>query len=154
MIKVISNPLKKELIARTILYDLPEWFGIPEATEEYINKSRDMLMFVSLDDNNEANGFVCIEPHNTDTIEIYVMGVLKKQRKKGIGRDLIKKVNEYAKAEGYKLIEVKTLDESFPDQGYQETRLFYQSVGFSKLETILSLWGETCPCLIMVKIIS
>lgn len=153
MIKIISNPLKKELIARSILYDLPEWFGIPEATEEYINRSREMLMFASLDGNNDANGFICLESHNEDTLEIYVMAVLKKERNKGIGKELIKNINEYAKQKGYKLIEVKTLDDSHPDKGYKETRQFYQKVGFYKLETITTLWGETSPCLIMVKIV-
>lgn len=154
MIKIINNPLKKELISRTILYDLPDWFGIPEATEEYIARSKDLLMYASLDDNNEANGFISLLPHNKDTIEIYVMGVLKKDRHKGIGKDLIKVTTEYAKDKGYKFIEVKTLDDSDPDKGYQETRQFYQRVGFYKLETIKELWSETSPCLIMVKIVA
>lgn len=36
MIKQILNNDDKQKIARIILEALPEWFGIPEATEEYI----------------------------------------------------------------------------------------------------------------------
>ena len=39
-IQRIDNNAAKASIARTVLEALPEWFGIPEATEEYIADSK------------------------------------------------------------------------------------------------------------------
>ena len=36
-VKEIRDRKEKEEIAREILNDLPEWFGLPESTEEYIS---------------------------------------------------------------------------------------------------------------------
>ena len=38
-IREIALPEEKQRIAREVLEALPEWFGIPEAREEYIEKS-------------------------------------------------------------------------------------------------------------------
>ena len=35
----VSDPARRVEIARTILSQLPEWFGIPEAREAYIRES-------------------------------------------------------------------------------------------------------------------
>ena len=40
-IKEITDKKEKEIISRDILNDLPEWFGMPESTEEYIKDSQD-----------------------------------------------------------------------------------------------------------------
>ena len=55
-----------------------------------------------------------------------------------------------ARAEGVRLLEVKTLGASHPDPHYARTRHFYEAVGFLPLEET-DLWGEGAPCLIMVK---
>ena len=36
MIIQVENNKEKEMISRTILEALPDWFGLPEAREEYI----------------------------------------------------------------------------------------------------------------------
>ena len=41
----IENDEDKKYITRTILEELPEWFGIPEAREEYIRNSAEKLSF-------------------------------------------------------------------------------------------------------------
>jgi hypothetical protein len=46
---------------------------------------------------------------------------------------------------------VKTLSDVKPDDAYAKTRSFYAEMGFRPLETIVEIWGETNPCLIMVK---
>ncbi len=42
IIKQIENPTEKAAIAKQVLDDLPEWFGIPESTANYIEKSKNM----------------------------------------------------------------------------------------------------------------
>ena len=70
----------------------------------------------------------------------------------GIGTSLINAFEKDARNRGIRLIQVKTLGESFLNEPYQRTRNFYQSVGFLPLEET-NLWGEDTPCLIMVKAI-
>ncbi len=48
MINQILNNDDKPIIARMILEALPEWFGIPEAAEEYIAESAEQLFLLLL----------------------------------------------------------------------------------------------------------
>ena len=56
-IKEITDKKEKEIISRDILNDLPEWFGMPDSTEEYIKDSQDKS-FLACFCNGEAIGFV------------------------------------------------------------------------------------------------
>lgn len=44
----IQTAEEKRRIACEILADLPEWFGIPESTEEYIHESASMPFFAAI----------------------------------------------------------------------------------------------------------
>ena len=46
MIEEIRDAAEKKKIARAILEALPEWFGIPEARENYIRESAGEIMLV------------------------------------------------------------------------------------------------------------
>lgn len=54
----IANDEDKKRITRNILEELPEWFGIPEAREEYIRDSAGRTFFCA-EENEKAVGF-CI----------------------------------------------------------------------------------------------
>lgn len=41
----LTNAKEKQSVTKLILEALPEWFGIPEAREEYIKESVDKLFF-------------------------------------------------------------------------------------------------------------
>jgi GNAT superfamily N-acetyltransferase len=149
--EVDDKKLKKE-ICTNILEVLPEWFGIPEATQEYIDKSC-LLPFLAVFDGSEPLGFVSIKENNAYTAEIFVMGVLPDYHKQGIGRTLVNEALNLAKAKGFEFLQVKTLDSSHPDVRYAGTRKFYLSMGFRPLECIPEIWGEENPCLIMIQYI-
>ena len=55
-IREITTPDEKRRITRLILEALPDWFGIPEAREEYIEKSVKQPFFAAFDGEN-AVGF-------------------------------------------------------------------------------------------------
>lgn len=40
-IREIIDKEEKELISKEVLYDLPEWFGMPESTQEYVDDAMD-----------------------------------------------------------------------------------------------------------------
>ncbi|MEY8304954.1 GNAT family N-acetyltransferase [Anaerosalibacter bizertensis] len=151
-IKEIHDKQEKREISERILKSLPNWFGIPESTQEYINKSSNLPFFAAMDEIKPL-GFISIKENNQYTTEIYVMGVLPDYHKQGIGRDLFNRALSFTKDHGYEFLQVKTLDESHPDIYCTDTRKFYLSMGFKPLECLPELWGEENPCLIMIQCI-
>lgn len=149
-IKEIFDETQKIEISTNILKSLPDWFGVAESTQAYIDKSS-KLPFFSVFDKSKVLGFISIKENNQYSAEIYVMGILPDYHGKGIGRALIDSVMSWTKERGYEFLQVKTLDESHPDVHYSGTRKFYLSVGFRPLECLPELWGKENSCLIMIK---
>lgn len=77
--------MTKQSIARLVLEALPDWFGIPEARKEYIAESVDKMFFCAFD-GDKPLGFLYLKETGRETVELYVMGVLKEFHRKGIGR--------------------------------------------------------------------
>lgn len=145
----IEDAAQKEKIAGEILNGLPEWFGLPDSTREYIKNSRNMPFFVYVKEHRPA-GFIALKETGERTAEIYVMGVLKEYQGMGIGQGLFCKFVEYAENAGYKYLQVKTVEEGHYKE-YDATVRFYKKIGFEKLECFPELWDEWNPCLIMVQ---
>ena len=147
-IREITLPNDKQRIAREILEALPEWFGIPEAREEYIKKSAAQPIFAAFDGEN-AVGFLCLDETGKDTAELYVMGVLKDHHRRGVGRRLFEAAKERARALGYSFLQVKTVQMGkYPE--YDATNRFYLALGFREFEVFPTLWDEWNPCQIYV----
>ena len=150
MVFEVKTALEKKALCRRVLEALPQWFGIPEATREYIEGCGECLV-LAWEQGGKPVGFVALTAHNEYTMEVYVMGVLPDYHRQGIGRGLIEVAVEAARATGHRLMEVKTLDAAHPDAGYGQTRAFYRALGFMPLECLPELWGKENPCLIMVR---
>jgi ribosomal protein S18 acetylase RimI-like enzyme len=148
-IKKIEGIDFKKLICGDILKGLPNWFGIPEAIDEYIEESSKMPFFACYDKNTIV-GFVAIKKHNIYSTEVYVMGISKTYHRQGVGRNLIEECIKWCKENDIEFLQVKTLDESHPDINYAKTRKFYEAMGFKALECFPTLWGEHNPCLLMI----
>ena len=147
-IREITLPNDKQRIAREVLEALPEWFGIPEAREEYIKKSAAQPFFAAFDGEN-AVGFLCLDETGKDTAELYVMGVLKDHHRHGVGRRLFEAAKERARALGYSFLQVKTVQMGkYPE--YDATNRFYLALGFREFEVFPTLWDEWNPCQIYV----
>ena len=147
-IREITLPNDKQRIAREILEALPEWFGIPEAREEYIKKSAAQPFFAAFDGEN-AVGFLCLDETGKDTAELCVMGVLKDHHRRGVGRRLFEAAKERARALGYSFLQVKTVQMGkYPE--YDATNRFYLALGFREFEVFPTLWDEWNPCQIYV----
>ena len=100
---------KKIEVSKGILNSLPNWFGIPEAIEEYTDESSRLPFFIAVEE-SKVVGFISIKENSKYTAEVYVMGVLSDYHKRGIGRELINKVLKWSKNQGYEFLQVKTLD--------------------------------------------
>jgi N-acetylglutamate synthase-like GNAT family acetyltransferase len=132
-----------------ILRALPEWFGIESSIVHYVEDVRSMETWVA-EDGGAIVGFVTLRRHNPRSAEIQVIGVLISHHGIGLGRALMEEVERTVRADGFELLQVKTLGPSRPDPAYERTREFYRHLGFIPLEEN-NLWGDVNPCLILVK---
>ena len=150
MIRQIENPAEKKSIASQILYFLPEWFGIPESTAQYIEDSLSRPFFAAFDEQGRPQGFIVLRETSRFTCEIMVMGVRPDCHRQGIGTALWETFRQYAMEKGYLYALVKTVQEGkYP--AYDLTNHFYQKCGFKELELFPSLWDEQNPCQIYVQ---
>lgn len=151
IIKEIVDIDEKEKISREILNDLPEWFGMPESTKEYITDSQDKP-FIACFMDNEAVGFVVLNSTSVDCADIFVMGIKKKYHRMGIGTKLNDAYEKLAKKLGYTYTQVKTVQSGHYKE-YDITNNFYKSVGYKELEVFPTLWDEWNPCQVYIKYI-
>ena len=147
-IKRITTITEKQTITRTILEALPDWFGIPEAREEYIEESRDNIFFCAYNEDKPV-GFLYIKETGKDTAELAVMGVLKEYQRHGIGRALFEHAKAAAREAGYSFLQVKTVQMG-KYEDYDNTNKFYLSLGFKEFEVFPTLWDEWNPCQVYV----
>ena len=148
MVCEINHSKEKQTISRFVLESLPEWFGIPEAREQYIRESADEIVLASVED-DQPNGFLCLKETGKDTVELAVMGVLRECHRKGIGRELFEHAKQIAVEKGYSFLQVKTVQMGRYEE-YDNTNRFYLSLGFKEFEVIPTLWDEWNPCQIYV----
>ena len=107
-IKEISDKKEKEAISREILNDLPEWFGMPESTEEYVVDSQDKPLLACFI-HDEVAGFIVLNATSKDCADIFVMGIKKKYHRMGIGTKLNAVYEAMARKLGYTYSQVKTV---------------------------------------------
>ena len=106
----ISDDIEKKNIARFILEALPDWFGIPESSDEYIEESNGKIFFCAYKDENPI-GFLYLKQTGKDTVELAVMGVLKEYHRNGIGKSLFECAKQVSIEQGYSFIQVKTVQQ-------------------------------------------
>ena len=148
-------------MARAILEALPEWFGIQDAREEYVEQSVQGEFLCAYDGNtpkgnpaggNRPVGFLCLRETGDATVELYVMGVLKERHRQGVGRALFQHAREIAAERGYSFMQVKTV-QSGRYAEYDGTNAFYRSLGFREFEVFPTLWDAWNPCQVYVMAI-
>ncbi|AME09954.1 MULTISPECIES: GNAT family N-acetyltransferase [Gemella] len=148
-IKEVVDKPEKEAVSREVLYDLPEWFGMPESTEDYIRDSQDKP-FLACYMNDKPVGFVVLNATSKDCADIFVMGIKKKFHRMGIGSVLNEAYETMARKLGYTYSQVKTVQMGHYKE-YDITNNFYIAMGYKELECFPTLWDEWNPCQIYIK---
>ena len=141
----VELPAERSRICEAVLGDLPDWFGIEEATAAYIRDVAELPTFAVGED-----AMLALKLHTSRAAEVYVMGVRRERHASGLGTALLRAAEEYLRKREIEYLQVKTLGPSDPDPGYARTRAFYEARGFVPLEEIHGLW-EANPCLLLVK---
>jgi GNAT superfamily N-acetyltransferase len=144
-VREVLGPDERSRLCEQVLRDLPDWFGIEDATAAYIRDVADLPTLAVGDD-----ALLSLKLHTPRAAEVYVMGVRRHRHGEGVGTALLAAAEEHLRARGVEYLQVKTLGPSDPDEGYASTRAFYEARGFVPLEELHDLWEQN-PCLILVK---
>lgn len=152
---IVVAPLDqgKEAVAEAILRDLPDWFGIEEATRGYIAMAGRLPMLVARARDRPV-GFLSLEQATPSAIDVHVIGVLHAWHRRGVGHALIEAAAQCARQRGAALLTVKTLSSRHPDPGYAATRRFYEAEGFLPVAELPEHWGPESPCLLMARVLA
>ncbi len=150
---VVKEPrLGQGAVCEPILRVLPDWFGIEEATQQYVRDIDALPTLLALLE-DEVVGFLTLKQQTPYAWEIHVMGVRPAAHRRGVGRALLERAEVYLRAQGADYLQVKTLSAAHSDEGYARTRRFYRAVGFRPLQEFPTFWGEENPCLQMIKVL-
>ena len=162
--------------AHEILEELPEWFGIDRFTHEYVDAAARFPNYVAVAEPgsresgspadaatppsaradggaipaDDVLGVLLLDQRYPTSAEVHLLAVRRKHHRTGIGRTLMARVEDDLRAQGVRLLSVKTLGPSAYDPGFDQTRAFYSACGFHPVEEFPDLWADD-PCLLMVK---
>jgi|SRR5262245_33765527 len=82
MVTIVELHAGKGDLCRRILDALPQWFGIPEAVDQYVAGVEALPMYVARSDGEDV-GFVSLKAHTPAAAEVYVTGVLPSPHRRG-----------------------------------------------------------------------
>jgi GNAT superfamily N-acetyltransferase len=137
---------------RAILDELPEWFGIPEAVDDYVTAADAHPSVIASVEGVDV-GITTIVRHGPRAAEVHLMAVVPSHHRRGIGRAMLNEAERVLADESIEFLQVKTLSASDPDPGYAKTRAFYLAYGFGVLEEFPALWGPDNPAVQLVKVV-
>jgi GNAT superfamily N-acetyltransferase len=147
----IEREVPRPEVVVALLRELPEWFGIDEAIEEYVTRSAQLPSYTAVLD-GEPVGVLVLEQHSDRVAELYVLATARRLHRRGIGRALVAAAERDLARGGTTYVQVKTLGASHPSPEYAATRRFYEALGYQGPEEYPAdtLWPGN-PCLVMVK---
>ena len=147
-IREVRDANQKMAVVAQVLKDLPEWFGIPESTQAYIEGATTLQVWAAYQE-SDLTGFVSLSYSSEDCAEIDCLGVKKSYQGRKVGSQLLATLESEARKK-VDYLQVKTVAEG-SNKDYDRTNVFYRSLGFKKLEIFPQLWGSQNPCQILIK---
>ena len=75
-IEEVKDEDQKMAVVDEVLKDLPEWFGIPESTQAYIEGAKDLQVWAAFQE-SDLLGFVSLSYSSEECAEIDCLGVKK-----------------------------------------------------------------------------
>jgi len=147
-VEQVLDASRKRAIAAEVLCALPQWFGIPESTHEYIDDSAGQPFWAYVR-GGAAIGFVTVERTSDCVADIHVLGVLPQYHRQGVGRELVRAVLGDCRDQGMQFLQVKTVAAGH-DEAYDRTNRFYEAMGFRRFEVFPTLWDAANPCQVLV----
>lgn len=132
-----------------ILRNLPAWFGIEEAIQAYVDRSARLPSCLATI-GEEVVGVALVERHFPESAELHLIAVDPLHHGSGVGSALVSRIEDDVRADGARVLQVRTVGPSFDNEEYAKTRQFYGAAGFVPLCEVDGLdWDG--PTLILVK---
>ena len=116
-------------IVESLTARLPEWFGQAQSNRHNAEQAEILEAWVARI-GAEAVGLLLLKRHSTASAEIYWLGVDPQHHRRGLGRQLLRAVEDRLKRERIKFLFVMTLHPDDPYEPYRRTRAFYEAMGF------------------------
>jgi ribosomal protein S18 acetylase RimI-like enzyme len=137
-----SNPLAVERLLRA----LPDWFGIEHALREYVEDARTKPTYLAVNSaTTEVIGALLVTRHFPESAEMHVLAVDPRHHRREIGTALAQQFEDDMRADGARLLEVKTLGPSRRVESYAKTRAFYRAVGICRSRNCGAFGQRTRP---------
>jgi ribosomal protein S18 acetylase RimI-like enzyme len=125
-----KDPKERRRVIAGLTARLPEWFGRPEANRHYAEQAEILEAWGARLD-GQAVGLLLLKRHSAASAEIYWLGVDPQHHRRGIGRGLIRAVEDRLKQEAVRFLFVMTVHPEDPYEPYRRTRAFYEAIGFA-----------------------
>ena len=116
-IEEVKDEDQKMAVVDEVLKDLPEWFGIPESTQAYIEGAKDLQVWAAYQE-SDLTGFVSLSYSSEECAEIDCLGVKKSFQGQGIGRELITTIEreagkqvDYLQEKQWQKVQIKIMTE-------------------------------------------
>jgi len=152
-VQLVPREAAKSYIADCVAVarDLPEFFTEAGVQSLETDAQHHALYVDSVGDKVVA--FVVVATKSKSVREILWMAVRPGMQGMGIGSTMLADIEGALRADGARLIEVRTLAATASYPPYERTRRFYERAGFVLLETIHPYpgWDQDSPCAIYVK---
>ena len=133
-----------------ILADLPEWFGVPESTQRYVEAARHGPTRLALAGDRPVGAMTLTRP--TDAArDIHLLAVRRDWHRRGVGRMLVAAALGAARSEGARFLTARTLGPSEPSAAYAETRAAYLALGFAPLAELVGVWPDGRPMMLLCR---
>ncbi|MAS86666.1 MAG: hypothetical protein CMH30_01605 [Micavibrio sp.] len=116
-------------LCKEIIVALPEWFGVDDCNQKYINGVASTECFAGFI-NNKAVALIAIRYHFDQCAEIWWLGSQPAFHGSGVGSALLQEAESAAVQKGFKYMLVHTLDIGSGDSAYEKTYRFYQKNGY------------------------
>lgn len=128
----LVKPAEARAFCEVLIAHLPEWFGIPEANDRYMQGMLEHTSIAAIKD-NQCIGMITLEFPYPNNANIYWMAVQKGYQGKQIGTKLISAAENFARKQGAMSLTVETLSPKQGDRNYLKTYRFYEKMGFRPL---------------------
>ena len=122
---IVGPSLQRSADIEAVLRSLPDWFGLEDSLRMYVADSATKPTFAAELD-GELVGFITLTRHFPPSWEVHCMAVTAARRNAGIGSRLLRHAEQYVRAQGGRLLQVKTVADAEPGSAYAQTRCFYE----------------------------
>jgi hypothetical protein len=125
-VRTVDAAEERSALCRSVLETLPDWFGLPEAIDRYVQDVAELPVLAVDDVGSSRRGPL---RHRGGDLR---HGRCPRTPPDGMGTALVEAAEDLLRGTGIEYLQVKTLGPSRPDEHHAATRRFYEAAGFGR----------------------